>query len=88
MFGGGNATAANYSYEKGSRRGWSGLHEWQLFQWTIVQRNKRQHSLIIEGQQLEKVSKGSLLNSPLWCPCHCLTLNLFTEALIQNSTVF
>lgn len=76
------------SMEKGSGRGWSGLHEWQLFQWSIVQRNKRQHSLIIEGQRLEKVSEGSPLNSPLWDACHSLTHNLLAQALILNSTAF
>ena len=61
---------------------WCGLYEQPLFQWPIVQRNKRQHSLIIEGQWLEKVTKGSRESNLLWqAPCH--SQHVFTQALIS-----
>lgn len=72
------------SMEKGHAEGGAKPREWQLFQWPIVQRNKRQHSLIIKGQWLKKVGKGSPLNSPLWGDGRGPAQNAFTLTLIRN----
>lgn len=69
---------ANYQFERGHPKGGGELEWMAVVSMDDCLRNKRQHILIIEGQWLEKVSKGSPLNRALW---HSATASIYSDML-------